>query len=378
MSTTASVHVRRRQVLLLLVGWVSFLPGASLAAWIGSTSCLEGVGWSTTSRSCRAPAAAALYPVLPSWAHDFGSSSSLALAVSRSSSSSTTTTTPGDGSVTVENIRLDECGDDTASIQQAAAFMVDSFWLGSRRQWSTSVPSSSSSSLTANEYDDAVLPAVSDTVRSSLLYDQTQDFLDKFGERLGERRLEAGIILAKKEDDSNNKNIEEILGMVCLTETLLEQPTNNGENTVRIWQAPEAEQLLKETVAALSPSQRRQYKNASAQELMAQELSLLPQTMSSIVCLSNLAVLPAARRQGVARQLCEACEQVARDTGGYSELHLLVEADNVAARHLYETKLGYQVRYTLPQETALRVNLDESNGGFIETLVDTLVLVKKL
>lgn len=377
MSTAPSVvHVLLLRVLLLLVCWVSFFPDTSLvAAWISAgRPPTSGWGFTNGVTPTSAAAAALLHPV-PSWTqHDGSSSSSSFTALSASS------TTNVDN-----NIQLVECEDDSASIQQAASFLVEAFWLGSRRQWIRP--------LSANENDDdrsvtSTLPAVSDKVRSALLHDQTADLWDKFGERLGQRRLEGGIILAKEEEDSSSTNKNEILGLVCLTETLLEQSKNENDddnsNSVRVWQVSDAEQRLKETVASLSPAQRKHYKNASAQELMAEELLLSSSSSSQttsrsiVCCLSNLAVAPTVRRRGVAQQLCEACEQVARDTWGYSELHLLVEHDNVAARHLYEHKLGYTVKYTLPQETALRVNIDEPDGGFVETQVDTLVLVKRL
>ena len=261
--------------------------------------------------------------------------------------SSTNSDTGGSASTT-NVVALVECAGDAFSIQEAATFLVDAFWLGSGRHM---MPP-----------QDEIGP-VSDAVRSSLLQDQGDDLLDKFGERMGQRLLEAGILLAK---GSSN----EILGMICLTETLLEQ---NDVDDVNVWQASDAERLLKDTVASLGPAQRRQYKGAGAQEL-ANELLLPSQT--SICCLSNLAVSPSARRSGVARQLCEACEQVARDSWGYHELHLLVESSNTAARQLYEGKLGYEQRNTLQSATALRVSIE--SGGFVETQAETMVLVKKL
>jgi ribosomal protein S18 acetylase RimI-like enzyme len=58
--------------------------------------------------------------------------------------------------------------------------------------------------------------------------------------------------------------------------------------------------------------------------------------------ISNLAVRPCYRRQGVARQLLGVCEQIAKDWG-YADLYLHVLANNDPARRLYH-HLGFQVR----------------------------------
>jgi ribosomal protein S18 acetylase RimI-like enzyme len=59
--------------------------------------------------------------------------------------------------------------------------------------------------------------------------------------------------------------------------------------------------------------------------------------------LSNLAVHPEYRRQGVAQQLLSKCEETAREWG-FSEIYLHVLENNHAARQLY-----YQAGYRLQQ-----------------------------
>ena len=59
--------------------------------------------------------------------------------------------------------------------------------------------------------------------------------------------------------------------------------------------------------------------------------------------LSNLAVHPEYRRQGVAQQLLSSCEQTVREWG-FSEVYLHVLENNHAARQLY-----YQAGYRLEQ-----------------------------
>lgn len=71
--------------------------------------------------------------------------------------------------------------------------------------------------------------------------------------------------------------------------------------------------------------------------------------------------------------LCLEAEGLASDWG-YDEVHLIVEKDNVAARGLYEGRLGYKLVAEEQNASALRANL--ATGGFSEVLVDTLVLAK--
>ncbi len=62
--------------------------------------------------------------------------------------------------------------------------------------------------------------------------------------------------------------------------------------------------------------------------------------------LSNLAVLPRWRRQGIARQLLLGAEGVVQ-VWGYAKLHLHVVEENHPARRLYEG-IGYRVLQTAP------------------------------
>lgn len=57
--------------------------------------------------------------------------------------------------------------------------------------------------------------------------------------------------------------------------------------------------------------------------------------------LSNLAVHPESRRQGIAQQLLKTCEQVAQDWG-YQDLYLHVLENNSTARRLY-VRAGYRI-----------------------------------
>ena len=79
------------------------------------------------------------------------------------------------------------------------------------------------------------------------------------------------------------------------------------------------------------------------------ELSLrYPQLWSSLhqryLYISNLAVHPDYRRQGVARRLLHVCEQIALDWG-YVDLYLHVLGNNDSARQLYR-QMGFTAKST--------------------------------
>ena len=77
----------------------------------------------------------------------------------------------------------------------------------------------------------------------------------------------------------------------------------------------------------------------------------------------------------MAQRLCEDAERVAVSLG-YNELYLKVEADNEAARTLYEKKLGFVQKSVQEGADAMRVDLEA--GEFVQVQADTLVLTKGL
>ena len=91
--------------------------------------------------------------------------------------------------------------------------------------------------------------------------------------------------------------------------------------------------------------------------------------------LSNLATNAQKRNRGIAKTLCEECEGLVKEWG-FTELYLLVESENEAARKLYQDRLGYQVAFTKEGETALRADVE--SGTFTEVTADTLFLVKNI
>jgi GNAT superfamily N-acetyltransferase len=231
-------------------------------------------------------------------------------------------------------------GDDT-SIQQAAGFMVKAFWLGNP------LVQQSSGSL-------------SESAQADLVTEQAFDFTKKYGERMGRRLLDAALLAAV---DSQSRDM---LGLVSLETCLLDRSKED------FLTAAISEDILKNAVASLGPKQRREYKDSSAREI-AEEL--LPAEQEAVCCLSNLAVSPSARRRGIAMKLCLDAEKLAKEEG-FDVLYLKVEKANEPACKLYQGKLGFEQVYANQNAAAVRVDLSE--GRFVETQADTLILAKQL
>lgn len=243
---------------------------------------------------------------------------------------------------TVNIVAVSAC--DEEAIFNAASFLVDSFWLGSPRQWVDA---------TAGDVD------VSETVRTSLVEEQAADLMETYGERMGKRMLNSCLVCATNSGGSP-------LGMVCLQVLVLDSTKGNTLN------AEQSEDILKNAVASLGPKQRRLFKDASVHQISTE---LLPESQEAICCFSNLAVAPSARRQGIALQLCQELESVAKDWD-FDSIFLKVESDNESALNLYKNRLGYVSVFDVEDDSAIR--LDTCAGKFIETQVRTLLLKKAL
>ena len=157
------------------------------------------------------------------------------------------------------------------------------------------------------------------------------------------------------------------LGLACVSALLFDTRTEE------VLLHEDSEELLKAAFASLGPRDRRRYKNASAQQIAS---GLLGGEMVPVCCISNLAVSPQARRLGIAAELCNEAERVASVEWGYDAMLLKVEADNHAARNLYERKLGYRSLCKEVGAGAFRV--DARDGRFVEIQIDTFVLAKDI
>jgi ribosomal protein S18 acetylase RimI-like enzyme len=227
--------------------------------------------------------------------------------------------------------------------------MVDAFWLASCRDASR---------------------------RSSLVEVQANDLMEKYGERMGKRKLDAVVIAAVEEvgdaraaSSSSAGGVggtDGIRGLVTVEVRLLERGRD-------LLSSEESEIALTRAVSSLGPKQRREYKDASAMEVAN---GLLSPDYIAICSLSNLCVSHAARRGGVAKRLCTEAERVARDVFGFDEMYLRVEKSNLAALGLYEERLGYVRSFDVNGATAMRADAD--SGSFVEVNTDIVVLRKRI
>jgi len=239
-----------------------------------------------------------------------------------------------------------------ASIDNAAKFMVDAFWLQSPQQL----------------FIDASDTDVSDAVKSTLINTQADDLQSKYGERMGSRKLDALILVAGDgiADRGELLTLDNVQGLVTIEIRLLDSEKD-------LLSAKESEFKLTQAVASLGPKQRREYKDASVIDIANQ---LLPVDVKAVCSLSNLCVSPSARRQGIARTLCAAAEAVAKNELGFDDMYLRVEKANDAAKRLYEDKLGYENVFDIDNASVLRV--DAKSGSFQEVESDIVVLKKKI
>jgi GNAT superfamily N-acetyltransferase len=234
---------------------------------------------------------------------------------------------------------LTDC--DEGTIQEVSAFLIDAYWLTTPRLWTD--PTANASFDIATKF--------------SILQNEAANYLSsQYGERMGKRLLKTCIVAAKADSV--------IVGALCMHELIWDEGN--------ILPDEESETMLRNAIALLSPKDRRQWKDASAQDISSE---LLPPSTRAVCVFSNLAVSSVYRRQGIAMDLCRAAEEVANEWG-YSYLHLKVEAGNNAAGKLYREKLGYSLERRLALETAIR--LDLASAAFVDTEVETLVLSKMI
>ena len=228
------------------------------------------------------------------------------------------------------------------TIQKAAEFMLDAFWLQS--------PQGVSEGFADN---------ITNDVKSSLINVQANDLMKKYGERLGRRKLDA-VMLAAIDDTADN-----FLGLVTVEVRLLDIISKS------IFNSEKSESMLTNAISQLGPKQRREYKDASVIDIAN---ALLPPEISAVCSLSNLCVSTKARRSGVAAKLCNEAESLAKELG-FDEMYLCVESENKAAASLYLDKLGYVVLFESSSKS-LRVN--GGAGVFYEVDSNILIMNKKI
>ena len=229
---------------------------------------------------------------------------------------------------------------DEDSVSRVASFMLKSFWLPQV-------------SVTEAEIDPAIV--------SGITYSIQQDLFNRYGALMGKRKFESSLLTAKSPGD------DKILGVVGVDVTLI------NKSTETVFTRDQAEKELTNVLSSIGPKQRRQFKDATIHDIVAE---LLPNEISACVLLSNLAVCPTQRRRGVAKILCEKVESLVKDEWGFDRMYLRVEAGNAPARKLYEEKLAYELVWSEPNAPAYRVCVDKVAFDEIES--ETLLLAKMI
>lgn len=268
-----------------------------------------------------------------SWTSDFSGPRSLRYASTLKVWSSTTS----DYAVEIVETQGDE-----ACLKQTASFLIDSFWLGSPHHFVPSGPVD-----------------VDASTKARLSKDQFSDLTAKYGELIGARQLKSCLLAAR---DTRNSKLLGVVGM----QVSLKQRSDHV-----ILDSEEAESRVKNAVAGLGPKQRRAFKNTSLQDTVTE---LLPE-LETVCCLSNLAVLPSARGNGIASSLCLQVEEIAR-RWEFNSLCLKVECANESALKLYGAKLDYEHLALVKDATAVRI--DFSTGSFVEVPTEILIMTKQL
>jgi ribosomal protein S18 acetylase RimI-like enzyme len=226
-------------------------------------------------------------------------------------------------------------GIDDSTIVKAAQFMMKSFW-----------------GVTEDN--------------PGLLSEQASDLEGRHGEILGKRKLFSKLITASS--SSSDDDSMGYMGMVGVEVGLFDLKTK------QILNYKESDQILTNAVASLGPKQRREFKNAKIEQLVA-ELPSLEGSYEAVAVLANLCVSPESRGMGLADKLCTAVEDVVSNEWGMEKIMLKVEAENIPAKSLYE-KLGFVVDHVDEESIAIRPDLE--TNSFAEIPCQVLTLSKSL
>lgn len=225
-------------------------------------------------------------------------------------------------------------------LAEASNFMLSAFW-----------NSNSLNELNSND----------DSSKKKLLDLQKMDFDVRFGEILGKRQLQTGLIVSRDEF----QNINGIVGV--------EMSLWNKEEKILL-SYDQSESKLKGAISDLGPKQRRQFKDASIVDLVSQ-LPSLGGKYEAVAVLCNLAVSPSSRGTGLGTSLCNSIEDIVRGSWGIidSKIVLNVEEQNKPAVNLYK-KLGYKEE-TMKNDV-LAIRADFVTGSFVEIPCNMLTLSK--
>ena len=245
---------------------------------------------------------------------------------------------PPIASAAAANYAISTVKGDDASIMKVTDFFVRGFW---------------QEGTTVGKQDLSIME------RTSLVSQQNDDMIMRYGELVGQRRLRSRLMVAKDDAD-------EVVGCVGV-EMALVQP-----QTGQVLSRSQGEGLLANELSSMGGRERNQFRKMGVVELTA---ALFPE-YQVYALLANLAVAPSTRGAGLGRALCASCE-AAGSEWGVAAIMLQVEEVNEPARKLYES-VGYSLVHKDEAATALRVQPGAGAGaGLLRNEVSTLLLLGK-
>lgn len=248
---------------------------------------------------------------------------------------------------------------DEPSLRQAARFMVDAYWLSSP----SSLIIGADGSISGQSNNTAAAVLTMDEARNQLAEDQLDDFVGRYDGRRMDRLLHSRLLTAIGSVAGSVK--PEMLGIVGMEVRLCDKESQVIHST------QQSEEIILESI--VNGEKDDMIHLPHCVPMLVDER--LPPEFSAVCVLSNLAVSPKARRQGLANKLCKEVERLAESYCGCDQVYLEVEESNVAARRLYEDKLGY-APHCKGDAPAKRVDL--ATGRFVDVKMPTLVMVKNV
>lgn len=212
----------------------------------------------------------------------------------------------------------------SSDLAEASSFFVEAFWTA------------------GTTFGKVVL---SGREKKQLAKRMSQDFEERYGNSWsGRQRLFPSRLLVARQDEEDVGLSDGIVAIAGVEAALLNPFTR------QVLTSAESEMLLRSELDAMSGPDYSTFSKLSRAEMVRQ---LYPE-YQLLGLLTNLAVAPSLRRQGLARALCRSCDDACR-SWRLSGLLLQVEEPNTAALRLYTSQLGFEELWRDCDATALRL-----------------------
>lgn len=232
---------------------------------------------------------------------------------------------------------IERCQGTDTNLESAAGFFVEGFW----------ARGTTTSALSLTPSERARLEAV-----------QTDDMRARYGETVGQRRLDSRFFVATDEAG--------VIGGCVGVEMALVLPQKGV-----VLSRAAADGLLTNELNSMGARERNSFRRKSAAELT----SMLFPEYQVYGLLANLAVGADARRSGLARKLCDAAEATAAEWD-MPAIVLQVEEVNRPARALYGA-CGYTDIFVDNDASVVRVQPGDGVEQLLTQTTSPLVLMGK-